>query len=186
MSAHKFEKVHFSKLTWCFYCKSFIYGMGKQGVKCTKCGYISHHRCSELVPKECGKHRTSMIEKVSAPSKFFFFHSVRVLKEASKRVLTRMETKQNLLEMPKTEVENSLEFTSSSVYDDKEEEKIIEKTDNPDVALNILVGILQPQVQTGSWEPIDGGYSRMVVYVSKHSNSCRYDKKRKCDNKFFF
>eukprot|EP01096_Ripella_sp_DP13-Kostka_P012665 TRINITY_DN5338_c0_g1_i1.p1 TRINITY_DN5338_c0_g1~~TRINITY_DN5338_c0_g1_i1.p1 ORF type:complete len:291 (+),score=140.16 TRINITY_DN5338_c0_g1_i1:93-875(+) len=44
--AHNFKKVHFGSPTWCNYCKNFIWGLGKQGFKCTNegCGFSVHKK----------------------------------------------------------------------------------------------------------------------------------------------
>jgi len=41
-SGHAFEKVHFNKPTWCDTCGGFIWGVGKQGYRCTACKRAVH------------------------------------------------------------------------------------------------------------------------------------------------
>ena len=59
---HLFVKKHFSRPTWCAYCGNFIWGLGKQGLECSKCKYPAHRgkcferanrlACSEQLPSD--------------------------------------------------------------------------------------------------------------------------------------
>jgi hypothetical protein len=64
---HTMKKVHFHKPTFCKYCSSFIWGLGKQGFVCEGniafllifmyflqvCKYSCHKRCVKEIPKNC-------------------------------------------------------------------------------------------------------------------------------------
>jgi len=42
---HSFVKSSFKAPTWCHWCKDFIWGLAKQGYRCSGCGYTCHSRC---------------------------------------------------------------------------------------------------------------------------------------------
>mmetsp|Transcript_687 Transcript_687/g.926 ORF Transcript_687/g.926 Transcript_687/m.926 type:complete len:145 (-) Transcript_687:14-448(-) len=44
-SSHQFEVYSFKKPTWCDYCSKFIFGLRKQGYRCTSCAYNVHSDC---------------------------------------------------------------------------------------------------------------------------------------------
>ena len=50
---HCFQKKHFNSPTFCHYCSSFLWGIGKQGYQCKRCGYIVHGKCRHLVHVAC-------------------------------------------------------------------------------------------------------------------------------------
>jgi hypothetical protein len=56
---HDFKKTHFERPTWCDWCNAFVWGLGKQGLQCTRCGYVCHLKCRELVG-ETGCNRTAL------------------------------------------------------------------------------------------------------------------------------
>jgi hypothetical protein len=51
--AHRFEKWTAHKPTNCSECNSLLWGLSKQGVKCTSCGKICHERCATIASQEC-------------------------------------------------------------------------------------------------------------------------------------
>ena len=51
---HKFKTAQFYSPTFCAHCGAMIYGLVKQGVRCTDCGVTAHHRCKSVMPKSCG------------------------------------------------------------------------------------------------------------------------------------
>lgn len=55
-SDHTFEKTYFTKPTWCWHCKEFLWGVHKkQGYACTLCGFAAHDNCRSAIPAgTCG------------------------------------------------------------------------------------------------------------------------------------
>jgi LSD1 subclass zinc finger protein len=53
VQGHEFAPSQFSGPTNCAYCKEFIWGIYKQGCRCTKCRVPVHHRCVESVSSLC-------------------------------------------------------------------------------------------------------------------------------------
>ncbi|KAI8646398.1 integral peroxisomal membrane peroxin-domain-containing protein [Parasitella parasitica] len=51
MSSHTLEEANFSKPTYCDHCQGLLWGLVKQGLKCSGCGTVSHSNCQkELKP----------------------------------------------------------------------------------------------------------------------------------------
>ncbi|KAJ2720266.1 hypothetical protein GGI07_004704 [Coemansia sp. Benny D115] len=43
---HDFDVVTFTSPTYCAYCQGFIWGVAKQGVRCSKCELVAHKKCA--------------------------------------------------------------------------------------------------------------------------------------------
>ena len=50
---HNFKKVFFSTPTFCSNCSDFIWGVGKQGMRCSSCSMSVHKKCHKLVLTQC-------------------------------------------------------------------------------------------------------------------------------------
>eukprot|EP00092_Neocalanus_flemingeri_P007691 GFUD01008305.1.p1 GENE.GFUD01008305.1~~GFUD01008305.1.p1 ORF type:complete len:665 (-),score=170.01 GFUD01008305.1:136-2130(-) len=53
VQGHNFKKVYFPTPTFCSECTDFIWGVGKQGMKCSGCSMAVHKRCHKLVLAQC-------------------------------------------------------------------------------------------------------------------------------------
>jgi Ca2+-binding EF-hand superfamily protein len=60
VQGHEFAPSQFAGPTNCAYCKEFIWGIYKQGCRCTKCRIPVHHRCVEKVSSLCEADLRSM------------------------------------------------------------------------------------------------------------------------------
>lgn len=54
---HHFINATLKKPTFCDVCKQFIWGLSNQGVICTGCSMITHHKCSTRVP-QCSSNKS--------------------------------------------------------------------------------------------------------------------------------
>ncbi|CAO3653042.1 unnamed protein product [Cunninghamella echinulata] len=50
MSSHSFKEKSFGQFTYCDHCGGLLWGIARQGVKCSVCGYTCHHACQRNVP----------------------------------------------------------------------------------------------------------------------------------------
>ncbi|XP_060925966.1 ras association domain-containing protein 1 [Limanda limanda] len=50
---HDFQIDSHAHLTWCDLCGEFIWGLYKQGLRCTKCSYTCHYRCQPFIHLDC-------------------------------------------------------------------------------------------------------------------------------------
>ena len=53
VQGHNFKKTFFPAPTFCAQCSEFIWGIGKQGMKCSGCDMVVHKRCHKLVLAQC-------------------------------------------------------------------------------------------------------------------------------------
>ncbi|KAI7880912.1 hypothetical protein K492DRAFT_71331 [Lichtheimia hyalospora FSU 10163] len=46
---HRFKYKNFHGLVYCDYCEKLLWGLSRQGVQCSECGYSCHEECSKVV-----------------------------------------------------------------------------------------------------------------------------------------
>jgi len=66
--SHKFIEYNFLKPAQCFYCKGFIVGLVKQGLKCQKCRMNVHKKCKRNAPFCTGTPKSEGRKVISAPT----------------------------------------------------------------------------------------------------------------------
>ncbi|EDV28505.1 uncharacterized protein TRIADDRAFT_51481 [Trichoplax adhaerens] len=59
---HNFEVHNFLAPLYCDYCMQILWGLVKQGMKCSDCGYNCHEKCAPLVPWQCSKIKGLKLE----------------------------------------------------------------------------------------------------------------------------
>ena len=72
---HSFISKNFSVPTWCDKCKKFIWGLTRNGLSCSACGYNVHKDCRPSIPNNCGLAYSST-DLGPAPMKRFLNSSV--------------------------------------------------------------------------------------------------------------
>lgn len=50
---HQFVEKTYHKWTFCDHCNKLLWGLVKQGVECTECGFISHKKCLDHISYSC-------------------------------------------------------------------------------------------------------------------------------------
>jgi hypothetical protein len=50
---HQFIEKTYHKWTFCDHCNKLLWGLVKQGVECTECGFISHKKCLDHITYSC-------------------------------------------------------------------------------------------------------------------------------------
>ncbi|XP_045884777.1 ras association domain-containing protein 1 [Micropterus dolomieu] len=59
---HDFQAYSQTHLTWCDLCGEFIWGLFKQGLRCTNCSYTCHYRCRPLIQLDCSTDGSFLTE----------------------------------------------------------------------------------------------------------------------------
>uniref|UniRef100_A0A4W3I4U7 protein kinase C n=1 Tax=Callorhinchus milii TaxID=7868 RepID=A0A4W3I4U7_CALMI len=60
VNGHTFQAKRFNRRAHCAFCTDRIWGLGRQGYKCTNCKLLVHKKCHKLVTIECGRHAVSI------------------------------------------------------------------------------------------------------------------------------
>ncbi|XP_033876970.1 ras association domain-containing protein 1 isoform X1 [Acipenser ruthenus] len=60
---HDFQPCTHAQPTWCDLCGDFIWGLYKQSLRCTHCGFTCHYRCRALIQLDCSVQRNRFTDQ---------------------------------------------------------------------------------------------------------------------------
>lgn len=64
IASHTFESRNFKRPTRCDICDEFIWGLGREGIKCVECSTRIHRRCLNNVSTFCSLTRDAVIDRM--------------------------------------------------------------------------------------------------------------------------
>ncbi len=67
VNGHIFQAKRFNRKAHCAYCRDRIWGLGRQGFKCTQCKLLIHKKCHKLLRVVCDAGQVKLIRHYSYP-----------------------------------------------------------------------------------------------------------------------
>lgn len=122
---HKFKTHSYGSPAFCDHCGTLLYGLFKQGLKCTACDMNVHHRCekSGCIPNLCGADHTEKRGRIQI--RIFFEPKA---KDEGKLTIEIKEAK-NLIPMDPTGMSDP--YVKLKLHPNKQKTKIMKKNLNP-------------------------------------------------------
>jgi len=68
VNGHIFQAKRFNRRAFCAYCNDRIWGLGRQGFKCTQCKLLVHKKCHKLVRILCSNDASATLLSTSSTS----------------------------------------------------------------------------------------------------------------------
>jgi len=63
VNGHIFQAKRFNRRAFCAYCHDRIWGLGRQGFKCTQCKLLIHKKCHKVIKVGCDVSQVKQLEK---------------------------------------------------------------------------------------------------------------------------